>query len=257
MVGKTRDGIQAIYIDFDGCMSPATPGAALDIELVHLIREMNLKARAGGENPFVAINSGRPESFIEAHTQAFDIKDFSVFENGAGIFRFHSDTIEMYLDPRIPESIHDDFLLMGKLVKKAFGLARQPNKEYNLTYLFPENDTRIPEVARFLEKHCKGKRLPYYIDTGINFINVIVAGTNKGTGLQMVADRTGLALSRVVGIGDSNSDLSFLDLCGATACPSNGSKDLKEKVDYVSPFPFARGTIDILRRVLDGSIVAH
>jgi hydroxymethylpyrimidine pyrophosphatase-like HAD family hydrolase len=187
MVGKMGDGIQAIYVDFDGCLSPATPGAALDIDLVHLIRAANQKARAGGGTPFVAINSGRPESFIEAHAQAFDIKDFSVFENGAGIFRFPSDTIELYIDPRIPESIHDDFLLMSKLAKKAFGLARQPNKEYNLTYLFPENDTRIAEVARFLEEHCKSTCLPYYIDTGINFINVIVAGTSKGTGMQMIA----------------------------------------------------------------------
>jgi hydroxymethylpyrimidine pyrophosphatase-like HAD family hydrolase len=255
MVAKDGNGIKAIYVDFDGCMSPATPGAALDIELVHLIREMNQKARAGGHTPFVAINSGRPESFIEAHAQVFDIKEFSVFENGAGIFRFPIDTIELYLDPRIPDSIHDDFLAMRKLVKKAFGLERQPNKEYNLSYLFPEHDPRIAEVARFIEKHCGSQHLPYYVDSGINFINVIVAGTDKGTGIQMVASRTGIALPSVAGIGDSNTDLAFLDLCGITACPSNGSKELKEKVDYVSPFPHTKGTIDILRRVLDGSIV--
>ncbi len=254
MVAKGGKGIKAIYVDFDGCMSPATPGAALDIELVHLIREMNQKARAGGHAPFVAINSGRPESFIEAHAQVFDIKEFSVFENGAGIFRFPTDTIELYLDQRIPDSIHDDFLSMSKLVKKAFGLERQPNKEYNLTYLFPEHDPRIAEVAGFIEKYRDAGHLPYYVDTGINFINVIVAGTDKGTGMQMIAGRTGIALSSVAGIGDSDTDLAFLDLCGITACPSNGSKGLKEKVDYVSPFPYAKGTIDILGRVLDGRI---
>ncbi len=252
---RAGNGIRGIYIDFDGCLSPAVPGDALDIELVHLIRDINQKARAGGRAPFVAINSGRPESFIEAHAQAFDIKDFCVFENGAGIFRFPANTIELHLDPRIPDSIHDDFLAMGKLVKKAFGLERQPNKEYNLTYLFPENDPHISEVARFIEKHCNAQHLPYYVDTGINFINVIVAGTDKGTGMQMVAGKTGIALSSLAGIGDSNTDLAFLDLCGITACPSNGSKELKETVDYVSPFTFAKGTIDILRRLLDGSIV--
>ncbi len=255
MVAKEDEGIKGIYVDFDGCLSLATPGAALDIELVHLIREINQKARAGGHTPFVAINSGRPESFLEAHAQVFDIKDFTVFENGAGIFRFPTDTIELYLDPRIPDSIHDDFLAMRKLVKKAFEIERQPNKEYNLTYLFPEHDPRIVEVARFIEKHCQERHLPYYVDMGINFINVIVAGTDKGTGMQMIAGRTGIALSSVAGIGDSNTDLAFLDLCGITACPSNGSKELKEKVDYVSPFSYARGTIDILRRLLDGSIV--
>ncbi|MBN2152080.1 MAG: HAD hydrolase family protein [Candidatus Lokiarchaeota archaeon] len=248
------DGIQCIYLDFDGVLSPAMPGDALDLDLLHLVRDLNQRSRAGGAAPFVAINSGRPESFIEAHTQAFDIKEYCVFENGAGIFRFPSNAIEMHLDPRIPASIHDDFLSMAKLVKEAFGLFRQPNKEYNLTYLFPENDERIEAVARYLEGHCKAQQMPYYVDHGINFINVIVAGTDKGTGLQLAAARGGFDLSRVAGVGDSDSDLPFLELCGVTACPSNGSPGLKARVDYVSPFPHAKGTIDIITRLLDGRI---
>ncbi|MEX2718293.1 MAG: HAD family hydrolase [Candidatus Sigynarchaeum springense] len=255
MTGKyDKKEIRGIYVDFDGCLSPAVPGDALDIDLVHFIRDTNQAARDGGHAPFVAINSGRPESFIEAHAQAFDIKEFCIFENGAGIFRFPANTIEMYLDPRIPSSIHADFLAMAKAVKQEFGLERQPNKEYNLTYLFPEHDPRIADVASFIAGYIKKRRLPYYIDTGINFINVITAGIDKGTGLRLAAEKAGFDLSSIAGIGDSDSDLAFMDLCAVTACPSNGSPCLKEKVDYVSPFPHAKGTMDIIKRLLDGSI---
>lgn len=243
-----------MYVDFDGVLSTATPGATLDIDLLHLIRAVNQRAREDARRPFVAINSGRPESFLEAHAQAFDIKNFCVFENGAGIFRFPSDTIELHLDPRIPGSIHDDFLALDKVVWQTFQIARQPNKEYNLTYLFPEHDARIEAVARFIEKQCKARQWPYYVDKGINFINVIVEGTNKGTGMRMIVERMGLDMACIAGIGDSDSDLAFLQLCGITACPSNGSERLKDVVDYVSPFPFAKGAIDILQRLLDGSI---
>nr|MDO8088640.1 HAD hydrolase family protein [Candidatus Sigynarchaeum springense] len=254
---KAKKGIRGIYVDFDGCLSSAVPGDALDIDLVHLIREINQKARAGGRAPFVAINSGRPESFIEAHAQAFDIKEFCVFENGAGIFRFPANAIEMYIDPRIPASIHEDFLAMAHVIRKRFGLERQPNKDYNLTYLFPEHDPRIADVAGFINDYINERRLPYYIDSGINFINVITAGTDKGTGMRLAAKKGGFDLSSMAGIGDSDSDLAFMDLYGVTACPSNGSPGLKVKVDYVSPFAYAKGSIDIITRLLDGSIERH
>ena len=243
--------ITMIYVDFDGCLAPAVPGDTIDLDLILLVRGLNARSRETGDGPRVAINSGRPEAFIEAHAQVLDIKDFCVFENGAGIFRFPSNHIEMYLDPGIPPTIHDDFNTMEKLVRDEFHVNRQPCKEYNLTYLLPENDASIDQIAGFLRDHIASIGLPYYVETGINFINVIVEGTNKGTGLKMVANYTGLDTTRFAGIGDSMSDYDFLGLCGFTACPSNGAPRLQEKVDYVSPFPFAKGTIDIIKHVLE------
>lgn len=240
-----------IYVDFDGCLAPAVPGETIDLDLIHLIRGLNARSRETGNGPRIAINSGRPEAFIEAHAQVFDIKDFCVFENGAGIFRFPSNSIEMYLDPNIPPTIHEDFSIMEKMVKNEFQVTRQPCKEYNLTYLLPEQDPSIDQIAEFLRDHVASINLPYYIETGINFVNVIVAGTNKGTGLKMAAEYSGLNTSEFAGIGDSMSDLDFLGLCGFTACPSNGAAKLKEKVDYVSPYPVAKGTINIIEHLLE------
>jgi hydroxymethylpyrimidine pyrophosphatase-like HAD family hydrolase len=241
-----------IYVDFDGCLAPAVPGETIDLDLIHLIRRLNARSRETSVGPRIAINSGRPEAFIEAHAQVLDIKDFCVFENGAGIFRFPSNHIEMYLDPSIPPTIHEDFGIMERMVKNEFQMNRQPCKEYNLTYLLPEHDASIDQIAGFLRDHVASINLPYYVETGINFINVIVAGTNKGTGLKMAAEYTGFdTTSEVAGIGDSMSDYDFLDLCGFKACPANGAQKLKEKVDYVSPYPFAKGTIDIINHVLE------
>lgn len=243
--------IALVYVDFDGCLAPAMPGETIDLDLIQFIRAINEKSRETGNGPRVAINSGRPEAFIEAHAQVLDIKDFCIFENGAGIFRFPANYMEMHLDPRIPATIHSDFDAIELMVKELYHLNRQPCKEYNLTYLFPEHDPEILQIAESLRDHIAGNDLPYYVETGINFINVIVGGTNKGTGLCMAAEYTDIETTEFAGIGDSASDYDFLGLCGFTACPANGASSLKEKVDYVSPYPHARGTIDIIRHILD------
>ncbi|MDO8336348.1 MAG: HAD hydrolase family protein [Candidatus Saccharibacteria bacterium] len=61
------------------------------------------------------------------------------------------------------------------------------------------------------------------------------------------AEPLGIPLSDYLGIGDSTSDWSFMQLCGATATVSNGSQELKKLVTYISPKSVdENGILDIL-----------
>jgi len=50
------------------------------------------------------------------------------------------------------------------------------------------------------------------------------------------------------GIGDSASDLKFLNIIGRSAAPANAADEVKAAVGYVSPYEDGDGVADILRR---------
>jgi hydroxymethylpyrimidine pyrophosphatase-like HAD family hydrolase len=99
----------------------------------------------------VAINSGRPEPFIEAMAQVMDVKDYCIFENGAGIFRCTGGPIEFELDPRLPATIKYDFAGLAASILDLHGMRAQPGKDYNLTYIFEMDDPRKPEVEATIQ----------------------------------------------------------------------------------------------------------
>ena len=61
-------------------------------------------------------------------------------------------------------------------------------------------------------------------------------------------------LSRIGGVGDSSSDLTFLTMVGFAAAPANAAPDVKERVHYVSPFEDGEGLMDILERCVAESV---
>jgi HAD superfamily hydrolase (TIGR01484 family) len=244
--------IRIIYSDFDGVINDPQPGVFMDLGVIKYIREHN-DAVYGLRNgmPPVAINSGRPEAYIEAQMQVLGVQDYCVFENGAGIFRFIDKMIEIQMDKRIPLTYALDYTQIDEHVKKRFQLFKQPNKEYNLTYIFSMNDPKIAKVAKYVSDFIQDSQMNYYVEFGVNFINIYTNGVTKGTGLQMALKQNGYQSEEVAGIGDSDSDWEFLRFCGFTACPSNASEGLKKKVNYLSPYPHGQGTVDIIKHILE------
>ncbi|MHA1821033.1 MAG: HAD-IIB family hydrolase, partial [Promethearchaeota archaeon] len=224
------------------------------------------------EYPYIAINSGRPQAFIEAIAQVCSIHNFSVFENGAGIFRYnYSDVMELYLDPKIDGKIKEKLLQLDQVIAGKFKIQCQPNKDYSLTYLFSlkksmdennhnnhnnnnssfkkTNVADLDKVFIFIKKYLEedsDEFRDFWVEKGKNFININIKGLSKGTGLQLVMKKMQLKPENIAGIGDSPGDWEFLKYCGFSACPSNAADDLKEKVDYVSPFSAERGILDII-----------
>ena len=55
-------------------------------------------------------------------------------------------------------------------------------------------------------------------------------------------------LDDMLAIGDSDVDLSMMALTGRAASPANAQDEVKDRSDYVSPYPTSRGVLDILQR---------
>ena len=79
-------------------------------------------------------------------------------------------------------------------------------------------------------------------------MDVTPTGINKGQGVRWLSEETGISLAHMWGIGDSTSDLKFLELVGRSAAPANAAAEVQAAVGYVSPYRDGDGVVDILRR---------
>jgi hydroxymethylpyrimidine pyrophosphatase-like HAD family hydrolase len=77
-------------------------------------------------------------------------------------------------------------------------------------------------------------------------LNIYPAHINKGSGLQWLADVTGIEPAEMAGVGDSSSDVDFLRLVGYPAAPVNATSDVKAVANFVANRSDALGVLDML-----------
>ena len=58
---------------------------------------------------------------------------------------------------------------------------------------------------------------------------------DKGRGVRIVAEASGIPIEDTIGFGDSMNDLEMIETVGTSVCMENGSPALKEKSDLVCP----------------------
>src|SRR3989449_5540165 len=85
---------------------------------------------------------------------------------------------------------------------------------------------------------------------------LLPGGVTKGTGLD--AALTGLALSphNMVGIGDAENDHAFLAMSECAVAVADAIPALRERADYVTRAPGARGVMEFLDEHLVNDLVA-
>ena len=94
---------------------------------------------------------------------------------------------------------------------------------------------------------------PVYWSHSTTSIDITPAGTNKVSGVRAICAEQGVELADTMGIGDTNGDLSMLELVGKAFCPANASDEVKRVSDYVSASNYAAGTLDILEQIMKKS----
>mgnify|MGYP002399032687 FL=1 len=86
------------------------------------------------------------------------------------------------------------------------------------------------------------------------FLEVLSAGTDKGTALEILADRLGIPLGSVLAVGDAQNDLGMVRKAGWGCAPSNAIPAVKAAARYVSPRSHEEDAVaEILDRFVLGS----
>jgi hydroxymethylpyrimidine pyrophosphatase-like HAD family hydrolase len=83
-------------------------------------------------------------------------------------------------------------------------------------------------------------------------VMVLPAGVNKATGLRRALAELAIPPTSVVGIGDTENDREFLNICGCAVAVANALPSVKSSVHLVTAAAHGAGVAEIIDRMLAG-----
>jgi HAD superfamily hydrolase (TIGR01484 family) len=249
--------VRLVVTDIDGCLGPGE-AQAYDLRVLDRLMILNRRARQGEPVPVVTLCTGRAAPYVDAMLQTIDCLLPAVCENGAGLYfpqHYH-----FVPHPALPAGARDVILearaLMERSVLPAGKAMLQAGKELSMT-LYPTPGRTVVEVTDAAEAALDGRGLPCRVEAGVSTVSVWLNGVDKGSGVQWLAEETGIPLQAMLGVGDAGGDLAFLRVTGRSAAPANAEPVVQAAVEYVSPFRFGRGLLDSVGNVMEELAAGH
>lgn len=82
-------------------------------------------------------------------------------------------------------------------------------------------------------------------------VMVLPHGVDKAFGLRAVAAEIGVSLDQMIGVGDAENDLHFLELCGYSVAVANALPIVKQQANWVTTAARGAGVIELIERILN------
>jgi hydroxymethylpyrimidine pyrophosphatase-like HAD family hydrolase len=236
--------IRLLVFDIDGVLTDGE-ARALDLPLLKQLAELNRLARQDASRPAVTVCTGRPAPYVEVLLQAIDGHLPGVYENGAGLYV--PETYRFLPHPALHGPAPLAAVrrrLVETLVQSGFAYF-QPGKEYSLTLFAanPEETLRLREEAVVALGHLAAEVDFLYSPS---CLNILPRGMHKWLGIEFLASHSGYRPDEMLGVGDSDVDVPFLENVGYSAAPANANEAVRKVVQYVSPRRSSQGVRDIL-----------
>jgi len=149
------------------------------------------------------------------------------------------------LDRERKQALQDLLLRIDGAVVKSGKAYWQPGKSVCFT-LFAHPPLSIADFAGEVERIAASYSGQFVVAQAKLALNIHPAGIDKGTGLQWLAEVTGISAADMGGVGDTSGDVDFLRLVGHPAAPANATGEVKKVARYVSAEVDAGGLLDIL-----------
>lgn len=239
----------AVISDIDGCLNGEST-APFDIEPLAQLAAHNRAAQSGAPLPVVTVCSGRPQPYAEAMCRLIANTSVpAVAEMGVWLFdprdnAFHRDPA---ITPDHFAAVHAATLWIEReLVPR--GVVIQPGKSASIS-LWHKDSAFLFAQMPLLRQTFTAHNWPFRVSRTVAWVNCDLAHVSKSTGIARLKAATGLETPRLAGIGDTPGDMAIREHVEFFACPANATDDIKSVADYVSPFPEARGVLDILARL--------
>ncbi|MEK9134725.1 MAG: HAD hydrolase family protein [Patescibacteria group bacterium] len=191
---------------------------------------------------------------------------WSICENGLGIFHILNEIWKP--NPRLKSDVKGyfegqirDVVVRQILAKYKEAIRLYKGNELNIALEMTAKATfSIEEFYTEVQKKLKGPLQAEWVVVhhSTDTVDISPGGIDKGTGVLQVEEVTGIPISQTLGIGDSDGDSPMLNLVRYVGCPQNASRECKEivvsKGGYVSPFSYAKGVANIIRRFTGASM---
>ncbi len=241
-----------VLADVDGVITGGE-GQPADLEVLDRLAAHNRAALSDPLLPAITLCTGRQAPYVEVMAQMIEVFLPCIFEHGCGLF--FPRAFRYAFQP----SLGDDYAVNLAILRSALEepLLRpgrafvQPGKEASMT-LYPLNGTPLDELERAARAAVAPMGGRYSVAANVQGIELRPAGIDKAVGARWLAEQVGIPLESMAGVGDSDTDLSFLRLVAWSAAPANATPAVRAAVAYVASQPVGRGLLEILER-----IVAH
>jgi len=246
--------IKLIVADIDECITPFWKDY-IDLISMAKLQEYCLKLHNDENLPKVVLNSGRQVPYAEMVVQMLGIfSDYpSVLESGSMLY--YPKERKVIVNPNISEEIIDVFNKIEPRVNCliSIGANREVGKELCISLNPPPErniDNFFQEVCSYLS-HYLGFISITHSKTAID---ITPKGINKNSAINILEKNTPFKREEMLSIGDSESDLSVMNLTGFVACPVNANENVKklvlEKNGYISSFSETKGIVDIFENLI-------
>ncbi len=249
-------GLDAIICDIDGCLGPESTDP-MDISGLEWIRKWNLSAQSEGL-PRLTLCSGRPLPFVEALCRVICNTTLpAICENGVWLFDPASNGF--WRDPAITAADIHAVHAATEWIEADFGprgVVIQPGKAASMSLWHPEVNV-LKRMVPVLQDRFARERWAFRVSMTVAWINCDLSHISKATGLRRFVERTGLHKERMIGIGDSASDLVMKEHVRAFACPANATAEVREASDVISREHEINGVCEILSMIRDQSARAR
>lgn len=134
-------------------------------------------------------------------------------------------------------------------VAKKYGYSPAPMKYLTTDYsnydgsptykvlIYAPEEEKFRALTSFLETE---KELVYTFSES-NLFDITPRGTDKGMGIEIVADYYGIPLEEVCAFGDYDNDIPIFEKVGTSVAMGNASENLKAKAEFITDFNYNDG----------------
>ena len=240
-----------IITDIDGCISPEESIPWNLDSFARLARISRDAAEGRGPVAPMTLCSGRPQPYAEVLLKLLGIWAPAICENGAVLYSLRDNrsrygpgvTTEKILGLRAVRAF-----LETELLPEIPELVYQFGKEAHMS-LYCERPEVFKSITGRIEEFVRKTGGPEIVIAPTHYyLNISLAGVNKGNTLRALFEELRTDREHTAGIGDTEGDLPLREAVGFFACPSNAKPVVKDVADYVSPYPDTEGVLDILSR---------
>lgn len=226
--------IKAVAVDIDGTITDSK--RLLCIEAIETLRKLE------NNNIPVILVTGNTASYTYALSTSIGTTGGVVGENGGVMFKEgyqNNETIVL-----------SDY----NYIKKAYEELKEKITDESLV-MVEDTYCRLSEIAFYrtinpdiIRENLKNWNIQVY-DSGFA-IHLTDTNVDKGKTLAKLAKLNNINTNEIMGIGDSENDLPFLDTVGLKIAVSNATEELKMKADYVCNKPYGLGVKEAVEKFI-------
>lgn len=248
--------VRVLLADIDGVVTPGE-GHPAEIRVLQRLTETNRQALEDPLVPAVALCTGRQAAYVEVMAQMTGAFLPCIFEHGSGLFFPRAFRYEFH--PRLGLTYAENLARVRAALEEPVLRPRkgfvQPGKEASMT-LYPLNGTSLPWLASQAQRAADQLDGLFEVAGNVSGIELRPTGIDKAVGVRWMAEEIGVDLERFAGMGDSDPDISFLQIMDTSGAPANAMPNVQAAVGYVAAGQFGDGLLEFLDRLLAANRVA-